>query len=167
MVKTRIRVSVASAAQLRDRVDRRAAGHDQVEQQNVGLEGVHLAQGLLDIGRFADDLHVLLSLENGTKTAADHRVIVGDHDLDGSVVLRSCGFHRQAQRDLGPTACSRVDLELAPQQPGSLAHPAEPEAVRRRLSSTSNPQPSSRTAGDNRVIRPRSSRSRSSLRRRA
>ena len=71
---------------LGQRREARAAGHRQVERQQVRLVLAHLADRGGHIGRFGDDPELaVLALEHGADAVAHDRVVVGDDHVDRSI----------------------------------------------------------------------------------
>ena len=66
--------------QLGQGFDAALVGHDDVEQDDVGLACAHLEDGVARVPGIADHLHVLLGLEQQPKTRANDRVVVDDDD---------------------------------------------------------------------------------------
>ena len=57
-------------------------GHDEVEQDHVGLQRARLEDGIAGVARLADRLDALLRLEQQPQAAADDGVVVDDEDPD-------------------------------------------------------------------------------------
>ena len=57
-------------------------GHVEVEHEHVGVVPAHVAPRLVDVAGLRDDLELRLLVEQQPQPAADHRVIVGEHDAD-------------------------------------------------------------------------------------
>jgi hypothetical protein len=66
-------------ARRRDPVER---GHANVHQGNVGPQASDCGDRLLAVRGLADDLDVVLTLEQGAKAGANHPLIIGDNDAD-------------------------------------------------------------------------------------
>ncbi len=65
------------------RPEARAAGHGEVEREQVGLVLADFTDHRRDVGGFGDHPELArLALEHGTHTVADDRVVVGDDHVD-------------------------------------------------------------------------------------
>ena len=64
------------------RLDAGAAGHDDVEQDDVGLLEPGRADPVVTVARLADDLDVVLAIEQEAQAGADDRVIVDDENAN-------------------------------------------------------------------------------------
>src|SRR5262249_19101675 len=70
--------------QLRQHLDAALAGHDDVEQDHVGLRGARPEDRILRVAGFADDLDVVLLVEQQAQTRPHDGVVVDENDLDQS-----------------------------------------------------------------------------------
>ena len=78
----------AEVDQLLQRLQAVRSRHREVEQQDVGPQAGHLRDRLLAVARLADHLEPRVRLEQPAQAVSEDRVVVGDHDANGSVPLR-------------------------------------------------------------------------------
>ena len=93
----------------------------------------------LGVRRLADDLDVVLRVEQQPQAGADDRMVVDDEHADRSS-QRHLGDERRAR------SRRRLDREPAAEQRDALAHPDEAEPVRRAALGSKPPPSSSTTA---------------------
>ena len=75
---TRVRLLVCCKACSADKSVQ--IGHAEVEQQNVGIQLLHLVQHLAAVAGFAHDLEIVFEQQQFFQAVADDRMIVGDED---------------------------------------------------------------------------------------
>ena len=64
------------------------AGHLDVHQHDIGLQPLRDRDGLLPVACLADDLDVVLGLEDQPEAGAHQRLVVGEDDADCHVAAR-------------------------------------------------------------------------------
>ena len=69
---------VVQFAELAERLDAVHAGHLDVHQDDVGPQLLGAGDALGAVRRLADDLDVVLDLQEGAQSAADHLVVVDE-----------------------------------------------------------------------------------------
>jgi hypothetical protein len=70
--------------QLGQDVDAALPGHDDVEEDDVGLERARAEDRVFCVTRLADDLDVLFVVEQHSQSGPHDRVVVDDDDADHS-----------------------------------------------------------------------------------
>ena len=79
---------------LRQRGEARAAGHRQIERQQVGLVGAHFADRRRHVGGLRDHDELLrLALQHGADPVAHDGVVVGDDHLDRAIHAWRASLH--------------------------------------------------------------------------
>ena len=73
-------VLVAPAEQPAGGFDPVEAGHAHVHQHDVGFQFGGELDGLIAVGGFADDLEVVVDLQDHAEPGPDERLVVGDED---------------------------------------------------------------------------------------
>ena len=130
VVRMRTRVSVARHGR-RDGpggLDPVEDGHAHVHEHDVGPVELDQAHGVGAVGGLADDLEVVLGLEDHAEPLAQQRLVVGQDDPDRHAVV---GRLAVAQRghDLPATRRPGAGLERAPEGGGPLRHPGHAVAA--------------------------------------
>jgi hypothetical protein len=90
-----------------DRGDAVHVRHQQVHQDDVGLEPAGHGDALAAIGGLADDLDVVLQVEEHAEAHPDDRVVVDDQDADAGAVLH--GASSGTRPDRCESACGGCD----------------------------------------------------------
>ena len=126
-------------AQARDRLQARAAGHVEVQDQDRGAVGAGEAFGVGDGAGFGDDLEAVFVVDQQPQALAHDGVVVGD-DHGGLVAVGSFGAHggslprgRGARHDRAARRSSRPPVAGVPDASGGgyAAHPRE--VIERRV----------------------------------
>ena len=81
-MRTRESAPVARGRDLARRRDPVELGHADVHQHDVGPQPLRAVDGLLAVGRLADDRDVVLGLEHHPEARPHERLVVGDEDAD-------------------------------------------------------------------------------------
>jgi hypothetical protein len=74
----------AQRGHLARRLDAVELGHADVHQHDVGRQATRLLDRRVAVGRLADDVDVLLGVEDHAEAGAHQRLVVGDQDADHS-----------------------------------------------------------------------------------
>ena len=114
-------------AQPAQRVDAVGAGHLDVHQDHVGAQLLGRGRALVAVGGLADDLDVVLHLQEGAQAPADDLVVV-DHAGPGSAQPPG-HLHR---RTVPVPAPGRTHVEPAADAAGPVPHGDEAEVAARR-----------------------------------
>jgi len=87
-----------------DRGDAVHVRHQEIHQDDVGLEATGHRHALAAVGGLADNLDVVLEVEEDAQAHPDDRVVVDDEDADPGVLphLTSEGRQRGTGRGSGP-----------------------------------------------------------------
>ena len=115
--------------QRRDDVEPALVGHDDVEQDHVGLQRTRLEDRVAGVARLAHRLRALLRVEQQPQAGPDDRVVVDDQDAHVHASGTSATI-------VVPAPSTRLDLKPSVQQAHPLSHSIEPEAAvasRRRI----------------------------------
>ena len=121
--------------ELGDSVQTGRLGHDDVQQDHVGLQRPRLEHGIAGVARLADRLEVVLRLEQEPQAAAHHGVVVDDQDSDA--------HSNGTSATMVVPAPGRDSISSRPSSEGEpLAHAEEPDASS-RTALGSKPAPSS------------------------
>ena len=67
---------------LLDRLDARFAGHDQVDEDNVRVQGARFQNGFYAVSRLTDNLDTFFRVQERMQTAAHNVVIIGNQHTD-------------------------------------------------------------------------------------
>ena len=107
-------------AQALDRADAVEPRHDEVHEHDVGLERRDRRERRLAVGRLADDLDVVLQLEERAQALAHDGVVVDDEDGDHARHLeasRSCRRRARSRRAASPPiARARSSIVVSPRR---------------------------------------------------
>ena len=134
------RVAGASSRNRSIALDAVQARHDEVHEHDVGLQGGDGVERGLAVGRLADDLDVVLQLEERPQALAHDRVVVDDEDADHAGTRR---------RTVVPAPGAESISQRAADVAGALGHRREAEPARAHLVG-SKPTPSSATVSSTR-----------------
>ena len=103
-----------------------AAGHGQVEQEQVGRRAAHGRERLVRRRGLAGDDEVGLGLEQPAQAVPEDRVVVGDHHGGG--------------RRLGHAALLGITISMRVPRPGAESSTIDPPSCRTRSLMTSGPR---------------------------
>ena len=81
--------------------------HGQVNQHQIGFEGVGQCDCLLAVLGLGNNLETIIRLENTSHAETDHRVIVGNQNSDSLVHIEALRFGGVITLDLHPDQPSR------------------------------------------------------------
>src|SRR5262249_34417532 len=119
---------VRNGIELLQQVEAAAAGHLDVEKEQVRFDAINLLERLFGIGRFAGDLHLGVSGEQSPQLDAGQALIVHDESLDGT------RLHCEASlRGSSAVACTQ------PSASRTSSVPAGPKSRLRRRAALSSP----------------------------
>ena len=130
-MSTRTGCSPACGEQAPRGLDAVELGHADVHQDDVGLQPLGLLDGVEAVGGLADDLEVVLGVEDHAEPGAHERLVVGDQQAHAHARLNSSHVERKASRARASRRRPGPGLELAAVEPHALAHAHEavPAAV--------------------------------------
>ena len=133
-ISTRTGVLAAAREHAARRLDAVELGHADVHQHDVGLQRAAPASTASSaVGGLADDVEVVLGVEDHAEAGAHQRLVVGDQHADGS-----CGLHRLVSATSGSRRADREAAAVAPVRPrarrrtGARARASRPGRGRRR-----------------------------------
>ncbi len=78
-------------AQSLDPLGEEPVRHPQVEHEHVGLLDGHLAHGGLEIARLADDVQMILVVQQRPEAPPQTGMVVGEHDTSPCIVASAVG----------------------------------------------------------------------------
>ena len=134
--------------QLGQHLEPALVGHDDVEQDHVGLQRPHLEDGVARVPRLADRLEVVLGVDEQLEARPDDGVVVDDQDPN------THGSGTSTTSVVPAPDCDSI-AEPPPSSADALAHALEPEPVLASTLGESKPRPSSSITAVTTVRRPR------------
>src|SRR5215211_4593484 len=127
----------------RSGLDSAPGRHDDVHEDHVGLLRAHLEHRRPGVARFADDLEVLLAVQEQLEPGADDGVVVDDHDANQrsgtstATVVPRCGADSTDRRP--PTSAIRSRIPSSPRPPTWSALGSNPRPSSSITTTTASP----------------------------
>src|SRR5262249_36573764 len=130
----RVRVLVP---ELRKHLEAALVGHDDVEQDHVGVECPRPEDGVAGAARLADRLEIVLRVEQAGEAAANDGVVVDDQDADAhpsgtsaTTVVPAPGRDSTSSRPSISASRSRMPSRPTPSSRGTLgSNPAPSSSI--------------------------------------